>query len=132
MGAESLKGLDVLIVDDEEEFAATLAGRLELRGMRTRCANSGEAGLSALHERWPDILLLDMRMPVLSGLDVLRQVRVDGGFPNGPKLPVLIVSGHCSEPEAEQAAVLGIQEYLAKHLDFGELLAAMAGAVDCR
>lgn len=124
-----LQGFSVLIVDDEEDFAATLASRLELRGMRAACAHSGEQGLERMAKGLPDILLLDMRMPGLSGVDVLRALRGEQGPPGGRELPVIIVTGHCSEEDAAKAAELGIAAYHSKPVDMDELLAAMAAAV---
>lgn len=110
-------GISILVVDDEEDFAATLASRLELRGMSTRCALSGEQGLELLRRELPDVMLLDMRMPGLSGVEVLRQVRNVW-----PELPVLIITGHCSEQDFAKADALKVQGYHTKPLNFEELL----------
>lgn len=116
-----LSGLCVLIIDDEEDFAQTLAGRLELRGMRPLVASSGEAGLALLEECPPDVVLLDMRMPGLSGAEVLKRLRAVR-----PELPVIVVTGHCSQEDFEMVQSLGVQGYLGKPVDFEELLAALA------
>ena len=117
----SLTGLSVLIIDDEEDFARTLAGRLELRGMRPLVASSGEEGLALMEENSPDVVLLDMRMPGLSGAEVLGRLR-----PARPDLPVIVVTGHCSQEDFEVVQTLGVQGYLAKPVDFEELLTALA------
>lgn len=119
-------GISVLIIDDEEDFARTLAGRLELRGMAVRCAFSGEQGLALMRESLPDLLLLDMRMPGLSGVDVLRLLRAGEAVPGGSSLPVCIVSGHAEERNLQEAEALGIQGYFSKPLRFDELLEAIA------
>lgn len=128
----SWQGRSVLIVDDEEDFARTLASRLELRGFEARCAFCGEQGLERLADALPDILLLDMRMPDLSGVDVLRRLRVERAIPGGESLPIIIISGHCSEEDSEQADKLGIQGYFAKPLDMEALLAGMQDALEGR
>jgi len=110
-------GLSILLIDDEEDFIRTLATRLELRGMRPRVAFSGMQGLEELDKEAPDVVLLDMRMPVLSGLDVLRRIRADH-----PELPVMIITGHCSEQDRDQALALGVQGYYSKPVPFDELL----------
>ena len=115
-------GLSVLLIDDEEDFIRTLATRLELRGMRARTAFSGEAGLKSLEEEAPDVVLLDMRMPGLSGFDVLRRIRAAH-----KDLPVIILSGHCSEEDRNQMLALGVSGYLTKPVRFEELLAALRG-----
>lgn len=124
----SFDGLQVLIIDDEEDFARTLGSRLELRGMQVHCAPSGEEGLRHMTLSRPDILLLDMRMPGLSGVDVLRRLRAGAVSPDTRDLPVLIVSGHADEQDFHAANDLGIQGYLSKPLQFDELLAAIAAA----
>jgi len=115
-------GLSVLLIDDEEDFIRTLATRLELRGMRARTAFSGEAGLKSLEEEAPDVVLLDMRMPGLSGFDVLRAIRASATHKG---LPVIIISGHCSEEDQNQVLALGVSGYFTKPVRFEELLAAL-------
>ena len=109
--------LSVLIIDDEESFASTLATRLELRGMEVRTAFSGKEGLAILESWSPRLLLLDMRMPEMSGIDVLRIVRA-----RTPALPVLVITGHCSEQDYDAALALEVQGYHAKPLDFEEVM----------
>lgn len=121
MNAEDVNGLHVLIIDDEKDFACTLASRLELRGVQAVCAFNGEDGLVRLREELPDVVLLDMRMPGLSGVEVLERIRMDY-----PDLPVMIVSGHCSQHDKESAEDLGVLAFYPKPLQFRELLAAFA------
>ncbi len=120
-------GLFILIIDDEEEFARTLASRLELRDMRVRVAVSGEEGLRAVADEKPDVLLLDMRMPGLSGVEVLKRLR-RGDVPGARALPVIIVSGHASEADARAAQDLGISGSVPKPVQFDDLLEAVNGA----
>lgn len=120
MDSSALTGLRVLIVDDEEDFASALGSRLELRKMEVSLAFSGEEGLALLRSTPADVLLLDMRMPGLAGIDVLQRVREEQ-----PGLPVIIITGHCSESDFDKAQKLGVQGYLVKPLQFAELLAAL-------
>lgn len=110
----------VLIIDDEEGFAATLATRLELRGMDVRTAFSGKDGLAVLETWAPGLILLDMRMPEMSGIEVLRILRQ-----NHPALPVLMITGQCSEQDSDAALALDVQGYHTKPLDFEELMASI-------
>lgn len=123
-----LEGLRIHIIDDEEDFARTLASRLELRGMTVRCSFSGEQGLAALAKEIPDVLLLDMRMPGMSGVDVLHALHGGKAIRNGKSLPVLIISGHAAVKDIHEAEELGIQGFIPKPLDFEELLNAIASA----
>ena len=113
-------GLSILLIDDEEDFIRTLATRLELRGMRPRVAFSGMQGLEELEKEQPDVILLDMRMPALSGLEVLRRIRADR-----PELPVMIITGHCSEQDRDKALELGVQGYYSKPVPFDDLLGSL-------
>ncbi len=106
----------VLIIDDEEDFAQTLAERLSLRHLAVQVACSGAEGLERLAQNLPDAVLLDMRMPAMSGIEVLRTVRQQYGM-----LPVLIITGHCSQEDHDRAQQLGVQGYHSKPLDFKEL-----------
>lgn len=117
MIVDSAAGIKVLVIDDEEDFATTLASRLELRGMVVRSALSGEQGLELLRREPPEVILLDMRMPGLSGVEVLREVRH-----TMPGLPVIIITGHCSEQDFEKAQDLKVQGYHTKPLNFEKLL----------
>ncbi len=111
---------DILLIDDEEDYALTLGERLELRDLETRVALSGEQGLEMLAERRPSLVLLDMRMPGLSGVEVLERIRQIA-----PDQTVIIITGYCSEGDFVRAQSLGVQGYLTKPLNFEELLQAI-------
>lgn len=128
MNEPSLAGVRVLIVDDEEEFARTLANRLELRGLRVVCAFSGEVALQTLTSDLPEVLLLDMRMPGMSGVELLRALRIDDAIEGGRTLPVIVVSGHADISDIHAAEELGIQGYMVKPVDFSDLLNAIRQA----
>ncbi len=123
MSLGDISGLHVLIIDDEADFVQALASRLELREAKVSCAFSGEEGLERLTALLPDVVLLDMRMPGLSGVDVLEKIRI-----RHPRLPVIIVSGHCSQEDSDLAEELGVQGFHAKPLQFKELLVSIADA----
>lgn len=125
MNEPSLAGIRVLIIDDEEEFARALASRLELRGLRAACAFSGESALQMLKSDPSEVLILDMRMPGMSGVELLRALRVDDVIDGGRTLPVIVVSGHADISDMNAAKELGIQGYMVKPVDFSELLNAI-------
>lgn len=124
-GTAGLQGLRILIVDDEEDFATTLAGRLELRGMLVESAFSAKRALEMLNTALPDLLLLDMRMPGMSGVDMLHALKRDKVIPGAEAIPVIIVSGHSSEQDFAKAEALGIQGFVDKPVQLDELLAAI-------
>jgi len=107
----------VLLVDDEEELVMALAERLQLRGIKTSVAYSGEQALHMLHDEDPDVMLLDLKMPGMDGLEVLRRVKKAR-----PPIQVVILTGHGSDQDAESARRLGAFGYLRKPVDINELV----------
>jgi DNA-binding NtrC family response regulator len=107
--------IKVLIVDDETEFAATLAERLELRKMLTRVAGGADEALAILGEGWrPDVVLLDLKMPGLDGLQTLTLLKRQD-----PTLEVILVSGHGSTSAGMEGMQKGLFDYLLKPVDIG-------------
>ena len=121
----SKKQIKVLLIDDEEEFATTLAERLELRGYVTRTASGGEEGLRMLADEPFDIAVLDLMMPGMNGLDALRHIKSDL-----PDLPVVLLTGHGSTKEGMAGMRLGAYDYLMKPLDIKELTVKILKAVE--
>lgn len=107
----------ILIADDEVEFASTLSARLELRGYQTEMVNSGEAALDAISRQTPDLVLLDLKMPDLDGLEVLARLRE-----NNTELKVIILTGHGSFDAGNQGMELGAFDYIMKPVELGLLL----------
>lgn len=107
----------ILLADDEVEFASTLAARLELRGYVTEIVNSGEATLEAISRQVPDLLLLDLKMPDLDGLEVLAKLRE-----NHKDLKVIILTGHGSFSSGNQGMALGAFDYIMKPVELSLLL----------
>jgi DNA-binding response OmpR family regulator len=116
-------GLDVLLVDDEEEFVRTLAQRLDLRGITCRVALNGESGLRMIEERAPDVVLLDLHMPGLTGLDVLERIR--SGHPG---VGVIMLTGHEAAQDGLDAVRLGAFDSMTKPLSIDKLTARISEA----
>lgn len=112
-----MEGLKVLLVDDEEDFVTTLAERLRLRGMNAETANNGEAALERIAASVPHVVILDVMMPGLSGLDVLKRIKTDN-----PQLPVILLTGIGSTKEGVEGMRLGAADYLMKPLQIEELI----------
>lgn len=119
------KSIKILLIDDEEEFANTLAERLELRGYETRTAACGEDGLDLLSKERFDIAVLDLMMPGMNGLDTLRRIKSDA-----PDMPVVLLTGHGSTREGMEGMRLGAFDYLMKPLDIKDLTLKILSAVD--
>lgn len=112
-----MKKIRILIADDEIEFASTLATRLELRDFDTAVTNSGKATLGAIEAQEPDILVLDLKMPDLDGLEVLAQVKR-----SHPHIAVIILTGHGSFEAGREGMELGAFDYIMKPVDLGMLI----------
>ncbi|MGD9384168.1 MAG: response regulator [Desulfobacterales bacterium] len=119
-----MKNFKILLVDDEEEFVTTLAERLELRGLQARAALNGEAALRMIETDTPEIVILDVLMPGLGGLEVLRRIKAQH-----PQIPVILLTGRGSENEGIKGMELGAFDYLMKPLNIEELIKKMQEAI---
>ncbi len=117
----------VLLVDDEEDFVSTLAERLRLRGIEAVTALSGENALQIISGATPQVVVLDVMMPGLGGLEVLRRIKTDN-----PDLPVILLTGMGSTKEGVEGMRLGAFDYLMKPLQIEELLQKLRQAVEKR
>lgn len=122
--SELLTGRTVLLVDDETEFTATLAERLELRGIRAVTARDATEALEFLQESTPDAAVLDILMPGMNGLDLLRHIKAVL-----PELPVVLLTGHGSTRNGITGMQLGAFDCLPKPIDIETLLKTLAQAM---
>ena len=113
----------VLIIDDEVPFIRALAVSLRARGYQVDVADSGERGLDTVAQTEPDVIILDLGLPGISGLDVLRQLRA------ASRVPVIVLSARQAEPTKVEALDLGADDYVTKPFGFEELLARLRAAV---
>lgn len=128
VAAGRLRGLRALIVDDEVNAASALASLLGDEGLSTIEATSGEKALERLGDRAPDLVVLDMEMPGMSGLALLHELRR-----RFPGVPAVIVSGDApNHPRIQAALELPGVAYLAKPLDLDALLATLGRLVTSR
>ncbi|MBI4408691.1 MAG: sigma-54-dependent Fis family transcriptional regulator [Gemmatimonadetes bacterium] len=117
----------ILIVDDEANIRRMLARLLESEGYRTREAADGRSGIAAVEADEPDVVLLDLAMPDLSGLDVLRVVGE-----RSSTLPVVMMSGRATLADAVQATKLGAFHFIEKPLTPEAVLLTVGGALELR
>jgi DNA-binding response OmpR family regulator len=115
---------NILLVDDEEEFVQTLCERLDLRGLACRVALDGEAGLRMMGEAEPDVVVLDMFMPGLKGLEVLTLIRE-----RHPRVQVILLTGQGATKDGMDGMKLGAFDYMIKPLSIDDLTAKIAEAV---
>jgi len=106
----------VLLVDDEREFVQTLSERLLIRDVGSAIAYDGESALNLIKEDEPEVMILDLKMPGIDGIEVLRKVKA-----THPDIEVIILTGHGTEEDRKTCMDLGAFAYLRKPIDI-ELL----------
>ncbi|ABW68139.1 response regulator [Desulfosudis oleivorans] len=106
----------VLLVDDEREFVQTLSERLIMRDMGSAVAYDGESALNMVAEEEPEVMILDLKMPGIDGIEVLRKVKA-----TRPDIEVIILTGHGSEADKKVCMELGAFAYLHKPVDIDVL-----------
>lgn len=107
----------ILLIDDEAEFISTLAERLRLRGYSATLALDGESALKMLETEHADLALLDVMLPGMQGIEVLRRIRE-----RLPELPVILLTGQAGAKDGIEGMKQGAKGYLTKPVDIKELL----------
>ena len=109
--------MKLLLVDDEKDFLDTLLKRMKRRQVAVTGVTSGEAALAWLRKDQVDVVILDVRMPGLDGIDTLRAIKADL-----PLVEVIMLTGHANMEVAIQGMQIGAFDYLMKPMDMDELL----------
>jgi DNA-binding NtrC family response regulator len=107
----------ILIVDDEDELVSALVERLNLRGFQAEGVTTGAQALTRLSDKPFDVVLLDVKMPELGGLEVIKRIKE-----RRPNLEVILLTGHSSAQDAEKAKMLGAFDYLLKPVKIDDLI----------
>ncbi|MEJ2587637.1 MAG: response regulator, partial [Deltaproteobacteria bacterium] len=106
----------LLLVDDEREFVHTLSERLLMRDLDSAVAYDGETALDILDKDEPEVMILDLKMPGIDGIEVLRKTKA-----TRPEVEVIILTGHGTEKDRETCMELGAFAYLQKPVDIDVL-----------
>jgi len=120
---EKMKEMKVLLVDDEEEFVGTLSERMEMRELKSDVALNGEQALEMLDKDLPDVMVLDLKMPGIDGMEVLK--RAKKAYPG---VEIIMLTGHGSEKDEKEARRLGVFEYLQKPVPLDKLMGVITKA----
>jgi DNA-binding response OmpR family regulator len=112
-----MKQIKILLVDDEAEFVQTLSERIKMRNLESAVALNGEEALALVEDEVPDVMVLDLKMPGIDGMEVLKRIR--GKY---PQVKVIMLTGHGSEKDEETARSLGAYEYLNKPVGLDDLI----------
>jgi two-component system response regulator MprA len=114
----------VLVVDDDRAIRESLARALELEGYDVELAGDGAAALSAIRDRRPDVAVLDVMMPNIDGLTVVRVLRAERD-----RLPVLMLTARTETPDRVAGLDAGADDYLPKPFELDELLARLRALI---
>ena len=106
----------ILLVDDEVEFASALAERLQMRGYDVKTASNGLEAMALFHNSPPDVVILDLRIPGMDGLEILKNIKIFD-----PTIEVLILTGHGDVESVAEGMKNGAFEYIMKPIDIDEL-----------
>jgi DNA-binding NtrC family response regulator len=112
-----MASLRILIVDDEDELVSALVERLNLRGFQAEGVTTGAEALAHLADTPCDVVLLDVKMPGLGGLEAIKRIKE-----KRPNLEVILLTGHSSAQDAEKGKMLGAFDYLMKPVKIDDLV----------
>jgi DNA-binding NtrC family response regulator len=118
-----MEALRILIVDDEDELVTALTERLTLRGFTATGVTTGEGALRLLEEEPFDVVLLDVKMPGLGGLDLIEPIKT-----RLSTIEVVLLTGHGSVPDVEKGMALGAFDYLMKPVKIDDLVTVLETA----
>ncbi len=116
----------ILLVEDHEEIWDFLSRRLKRRGFDVVVAQDGAAGLSMSQSENPDVILLDMNLPVMDGWTVARQLKAAA---ETARIPVIALTAHALSGDREKALEAGCDDYHPKPVDFSKLLSQIESAL---
>lgn len=109
----------ILLVEDNEMNRDMLSRRLERKGHGVLAATDGEQGIAVAHAEAPDLILMDMSLPVLDGWEAARRLKAD---PSTRSIPIIGLSAHAMAGDREKAIDAGCNDYDTKPVDFSRLL----------
>lgn len=104
----------ILVVDDNAAVARIMARLLESRGHHASVASDGPAALAAVRDRRPDLVVLDMMMPEMDGLEVMRRIRAEWNDPDAPAPPIIVFSAVDNPKVVSAAMQAGARDYWVK------------------
>jgi DNA-binding NtrC family response regulator len=120
-----MKEFNVLVVDDEDEFRDVITKSLEKRGLRVEGAENGLKALEILEKSRTDVVLLDIKMPGIDGIETLRRIRS-----MEPLVEVILLTGHASVNSGIEGMKLGAFDYLMKPIELDPLLEKLSDAYE--
>jgi len=118
-----MKEMKVLLVDDEKEFVKSLQERMQMRDVQSKVAFDGDEAIKTMNDDLPDVMVLDLKMPGMDGMELLR--RTKKAFPG---VQIVMLTGHGSEKDEQEARRLGAFDYLKKPVSITDLMKTVSAA----
>lgn len=118
------KKIQVLVVDDESDFLQLMTYWLESKGYSVIVASNGERAVQEAKEKSPNVVFMDLRMPVMDGIEAIRRIREFN-----KDVPIIIISAYVDDPKAKEAIDYGISGVFYKGKDFEEGLSLLEVAL---
>ena len=119
----------ILVVDDEPNIVQTLQDRLEMNEYQVVTAGNGREGLEKVEQERPDVILLDVIMPIMDGHEMLEMLRKQ---PGGRDVSVIMLTARSQTQDIARANACGIDDYIVKPFDLSELLEKIESVVEHR
>ena len=113
----------ILLVEDNEMNRDMLSRRLQRRGFEVICAPDGQEGVELAEREQPDLILMDMSLPVMDGWEATRRLKADAAL---QAIPVIALTAHAMAADEQQALAAGCDDYDTKPVELPRLLAKMA------
>lgn len=117
---EELRSRNIVIVEDDEDIADSIRYNLEREGFRVRIATTGEDALTLILDQPPNLILLDLNLPHMSGFELCRRLQTE---PSTARVPVLILTARTDEADKVLGLNLGADDYITKPFGMRELVA---------
>lgn len=117
---------NVLLVEDSEQIWDFLSRRLERKGHTVHLAHDGEAGIEKARAVQPDVILLDMNLPVMDGWTAARAIKGDSALRG---IPIIAMTAHAMAGDREKTLAAGCDDYHPKPIDFAKLMGQIDAAV---
>jgi DNA-binding response OmpR family regulator len=117
----------ILVVDDDSDIVSTIQYRLKFCEFEVVAASNGKEGLEKATNEKPDLILLDINMPIMDGQEMLTHLRSQ---PDLKDIPVIMLTAYSDTQDIAKAANLGIADYVTKPFDFAELMGKISNALE--
>lgn len=126
MTCDATRSVRVLYVEDDKNIQRLIAEWLTLKGFEVACADNGKLGIEKARQWHPDVILMDVRMPVMDGPDAIRHLR---DYPPTAQTPIFVLSAYTDAKTRDTCERAGADGFFTKPPDFNKIIAAITAAL---